>query len=89
MDGVQEVIEVLKLERQTTDGTTDLTDVVYSKQVVIDDWSKEMVQNSISESLGNTVKWFELATDRRVNRDSEDWAIIEKKILKFLIRNSK
>ena len=89
LDGVQEVIEVLKLERQTTDGTTDLSNVVYSKQVVIADWSKEMVQNSISESLGNTVKWFELATDRRVNRDSEDWAIIEKKILKFLIRNSK
>ena len=81
LDGVQEVIEVLKLERQEK--------VVYSKQVNIDDWSKEMVQNSISESLGNTVKWFELSTDRKVNRDSEDWAILEKKILKFLIRNSK
>ena len=116
LDGVQEVIEVLKLERQEK--------VVYSKQVnideqnqiiadlketneqldsalvkayddieslgtQIDDWSKEMVQNSISESLGNTLKWFELSTDRKIDRDSEDWAILEKKILKYLIRNSK
>ena len=48
LDGVQEVIEVLKLERQTTDGTNDLTDVVYSKQVVIDE------QNQIIADLKET-----------------------------------
>jgi len=81
LDGVQEVIEVLKLEREEK--------VVYSKQVTIDEWSKEIVQLSISEKLGDIAKWFELATDRRINFDSEDWAILEKKILKCLIKNSK
>ena len=63
---------------------------LYSKQVtIIDEWSEEIVTNSISGSLGEIAKWFELATDRRINCDSEDWAILEKKILKCLIKNSK
>ena len=49
---------------------------------------KETINNSISESLVNTLNWFELATNRKLNRDSIDWAILEQKIFNCLVKNS-
>lgn len=50
---------------------------------------KEIVQNSINPNLIDIIIWYELATEKQINRDSEDWAILEKHILNLLMKNSK
>jgi len=52
------------------------------------DIQREIVQKSINPNLIDIMQWFELATDKQINRDSEDWAILEKDILNLLIKNS-
>ena len=56
--------------------------------IIMTDIQREIVQKSINPNLIDIMQWFELATDKQINRDSEDWAILEKDILNLLIKNS-
>ena len=49
---------------------------------------EEIVKNSINESLMNILDSFELTTNKKVDRDSQDWGDLEKIILVCLTKNS-